>query len=124
MARARAIGHSGDVQVRLENDEGSSQAVRAIVERLYWQRIWVVQEVRFTCQNLIMCGQQTVRSASLNRFVGALKDEVGQYRLFSALGLLKYAHAVLNPPSTETNVSLSNVIRTYRMLVLIQVPPA
>lgn len=90
----------------------SEWAISAFLHRPYWQRIWIVQEVRFAKSHLIMCGRRTASSSDLNHFITQMKErvaETAQSKYWSP-----YPYAVLNPPSTLTEFSLSNVIRTYR----------
>ncbi|TLD38148.1 hypothetical protein E2P81_ATG03823 [Venturia nashicola] len=100
---------------------GKSQgAIQAFLNRPYWQRIWIVQEVRFAQAHFIMCGRQTTTSTNLNTFITQMKKSIDLIFRRNPNSTIKenlwfpYPYAVLNPPVALTEFSLSNVVRTYR----------
>jgi hypothetical protein len=99
-------------------------AIEALFSRPYWQRIWIVQEVRYAQKHFVLCGEKVIDFADLNVLVTNMKYRREQGRRIGSDATAElpkwrfppYSHAysVLNPPMALTEFSLSNVISTYR----------
>lgn len=87
--------------------------IEEFLSRPYWQRIWIIQEVRFARKHLVMYGRTAITASKLNQFITSIKYR-GSRKVWLTSLPYQYAWAVLNPPSNVAEFSLSNVVRTYQ----------
>ena len=81
---AEAQTNEGNEWIKPQRDPAIRDAVRDLVERLYWKRAWIVQEVLSAEYVLLMCGDYTIPWTVVMRGWGpiSLAPQIRLYKMF------------------------------------------
>lgn len=77
---AHDILHEPDLRGKDYGDEGLADGIQALMERDYWHRIWINQEVALAKEVVIVCGTRTTPLSIFEATLSILDDCYARYR--------------------------------------------
>ncbi|EEU35646.1 uncharacterized protein NECHADRAFT_86864 [Fusarium vanettenii 77-13-4] len=77
------ILHEPDLRGKNHGDEGLAAGIQGLMEREYWHRIWINQEVALAKEVTIVCGAKTMPLGILEATLSVVDDCYARYRYHS-----------------------------------------